>query len=169
MAEDVKVEKGDTKLFELGYLYSPLVPEADITQVVADKVGGLIVAAGGTIAGEIAPKMMALSYPVTKAVEHQHTIFTDAYFGAIRLNIAPEALLGLEAKLKLEPSLVRFTFLTLPKNAGQLVAPKRVTTRKPTAPKTTKEEVEVVAAPTAEPMTKEAIDKEIEGLLEQPA
>lgn len=169
MAEDVKVEKGDTKLFELGYLYSPLVPEADIAAVVADKVGGLIVAAGGTIAGDIAPKMMPLAYPINKAVEHEHTLFTDAYFGAIRLNIAPESILGLEAKLKLEPALVRFTFLSLPKNAGQLVAPKRVITRKPAASKTTKEEVEVVAAPVAEPMTKEAIDKEIEGLLEQPA
>lgn len=154
--------------FELAYLYTPLVPAADIEAAVEKGVKGLILAAGGKTGAESLPKMHALAYPVGRSVEHKRTIFTEAYFGSIGFTIDPAAVKALDDKLKLEPSVLRFSILTAPK--GGVVTTTVVKRPAPAAVKASKpaESAETPAAP-AEPMTKEAIDKEIEGLLEQPA
>lgn len=162
--EEKVMEKGAA--FELAYLYTPLVPAADIEAAVTKSVKGLIEAAGGKTGVESLPKIHTLAYPVGRSVEHKRTVFTEAYFGSIAFTIDPAALKALDDKLKLEPAVLRFSILTAPK--GGVVTVSAPVKRAAPAPKVEKA-VETPAPAPAEPMTKEAIDKEIEGLLEQPA
>ena len=63
--------------------------------------------------------------------------------------------------------IVRFSLLSLPKDANKIVIPKRsATPRAKTTPRAKVSETETVAPVV---MTDEAIDKEIEGLLTKPA
>ncbi len=167
-----EMEKGgpETKLYELGYLFTPLVPAEEVGNAVTKAIKSAILAAGGSVASELEPKMSRLSYTISKSVEHRRTSFNEAYFGAIRLNLTPEAVALVEEKLKLEPMIIRFSFLSLPKDATKIVIPKRALAprkRSTTPTDSTDKTPEAEVAPVV--MTEEAIDKEIEGLLTKPA
>lgn len=160
-------EGQEVKLYELGYLFSPLVPAEEVIAATSKAIKDNIESLGGQVVDGIEPKMSRLSYTISKSVEHRRTSFSEAYFGVIRFNLSPEATLNLEEKLKLEPMIVRFSLLSLPKDANKIVIPKRsATPRAKTTPRAKVSETETVAPVV---MTDEAIDKEIEGLLTKPA
>ncbi|MDO8183715.1 MAG: 30S ribosomal protein S6 [bacterium] len=164
MSKEMEKTGEETKLYELGYLFSPLVPVEDVAVAISKSIKEVIEALGGKVVDGLDPKMNRLTYTISKSVEHRRTSYSEAYFGAIRFNLWPGSLASLEEKFKLDASILRYTIISLPKDANKIIIPKRpllprkrVLTRvdKPTEPVT--------------PMTEEAIDKEIEGLLTKAA
>jgi hypothetical protein len=75
----------------------------------------------------------------------------------------------MEEKLKLEPMIIRFSLLSLPKDANKIVIPKRALAPRKRSTPTDSTDKPAAAEVAPVVMTDEAIDKEIEGLLTKPA
>ena len=144
------------KIYEIGYLLSPLVAEANVADTVNSTLRGPIEQFGGQITTETLPIMRPLAYEVKKAVGGKISRFTDAYFGAIRFSAKPQAIATINEALDQAENIIRFMTIIAPKDNP----PPRVPRRAPV-----KEESPKVATVEKSPMTTEDIDKEIEGML----
>ncbi len=154
----------ESKAYEIGYLLSPLVLEEAILAMVDELVRTPVEKAGGTVTGTTPPKRQALAYQIGKAINHKRTNYREAYFGAVRFDAAPETLAAIKKDLDLAENILRYIMINLPRRAELPAAKRPLGARRakaPTADKTVKG---------AKPeITKEEIDKEIEGLLTQTA
>jgi len=89
----------EQKKYEIAYIVSPKVPEADVVGE-AGKITGFIQDANGIIGYIDEPRPRRLAYPINK--------FRDAYFGWTRFSTMPENLAAIEKKLKLDENIIRF-------------------------------------------------------------
>lgn len=157
MSEVVKKEKPETNLYEIGYLLSPMITEESLTTSVDEFIRSAIERAGGVVTSQTQPKRRVLAYEVGKSVNHKRTNFREAYFGAIRFEALPDILAEIKKNLDQGELILRFIMVNIPRRAEAPVAPKRIPTRRAkVADKVTGEKTEI---------SKEEIDKEIEGLL----
>lgn len=157
MSEVITKEKPETNLYEVGYLVSPLVTEEAITATVDEVVRMAIEKAGGAVTGQTMPKRRALAYQVGKSINHKRTNFREAYFGAIRFEAMSDMMAEVKKSLDASDIVIRFIIINIPRRVEIPVVAKRVPVRrgKPTE-----------KLPGDKPeITKEEIDKEIEGLL----
>lgn len=169
--EEIKHEAGQD--YEIGYLLTPLVPADNLAAVVSESIKQAVTAAQGVITSELEPRQTPLAHEVAKTINHKRSVFREAYFGALRFKLEPGKLPEFNQALKNQSEILRFLIITLPKDAANIIPLKRAPLaplsrrRAPSAVKTEKE-VEGEEAPKVE-MTKEAIDKEIDGLLVETA
>jgi len=154
----------ETKLYELGYLYSPLVSAEELPVRLAASIKASIDEFSGLVTGELEPRLLKLAYPIGRFVEHKRTVFREAYFGAIRFSLPAEALARLESRLKVEAEILRFLFIALPKGAAKSLTPKRPLARR-RQQVSDGERPSQSGAKAKAAMSNEDIDKEIEGLL----
>jgi len=109
--EEIKDEieeevEADPKLYEIGYLLTPLIPadklvdEVNLIRSAIEKEKGLIV-------GEEAPKSRQLAYEIKK--------FTTASFGWIRFMARPDTLERLKKSFDGNANLLRFLILNAEK------------------------------------------------------
>ncbi|MCR4283744.1 MAG: 30S ribosomal protein S6 [Parcubacteria group bacterium] len=94
--------EADPKLYEIGYLLTPLIP----TDKLADEVNlirSAIEKEKGLIVGEEAPKSRQLAYEIKK--------FNTASFGWIRFMARPDALEGIKKSFDANLNLLRFLIL----------------------------------------------------------
>lgn len=157
MSEVTKKEKPETSLYEVGYLLNPMITEESLTASVDELIRSAIERAGGVVTSQTQPKRRALAYQVGKSVNHKRTNFREAYFGAIRFEALPEVLAEIKKNLDQGELILRFILINIPRRAEAPVVPKRIPARRAkVADKVTGEKTEI---------SKEEIDKEIEGLL----
>lgn len=149
--------------YDLGYLLTPLLPEDQAVELVETQLKGAITARGGTIRNDGRPKMIALAYPIKKTIEHKTTTFRDAYFGHFYFDLTTEKIGEVEEILKHLPEMVRYLLLA----RGEAPAPEvRPAPRPMTTPVKSSMPAPIMpVAPSKKSMTREAMDKEIEGLL----
>ncbi len=135
--------EADPKLYEIGYLLTPLIPadkladEVNLIRSAIEKEKGLVV-------GEESPKSKPLAYEIKK--------FTTASFGWIRFMARPGTLENLKKSFDSNANLLRFLIL----NAQEVVSQKQVRVVKAKG---------VGAQPTDEPkeeIKEEEIDKKLE-------
>ena len=158
MAENLN-EK-EPKLYEIGYLLSPLVPEEGLIGAVNDNLRQPIEAAGGAVVSETAPTMRSLAYQVKKEVGSKRTKYQDAYFGALRFSAAPKAISQIKEAIDRLENVLRFMIIIAPKDNPPRRAPRR-----PQAAKVVVVDEAGLVAEKPAPMSTEDIDKEIEGML----
>lgn len=157
----------ETKLYELGYLFSPLLPETDVPSAVENSIKKIINEGEGQIAGEHNPRLVNLAFPIRKRLENKNQVFREAYFGAIRFKAAPAAIPEMTVKLKKQNDVIRFLLIALPKGGTEAPArrtPGAAVTRTVEESKTVEDQAEA-PAPTDSIKSKEAIDREIDDLL----
>lgn len=147
----------EPKIYEIGYLLSPLVAEEKLADTVNTVIRKVVEDAGGKITTETAPAMRALAYEVKKEVGSKISRFTDAYFGAIRFEARPSMIAAINEHLDRAELVIRFMTIIAPKDN-----PPRAPRRPATAPKAKAAPVE---GEDKTPMNTEDIDKEIEGML----
>lgn len=96
------------KLYEVGYLLIPLIPE----DKVADEVNVLrsyIETAGGFIVSEDQPKMRRLAYDIKqRGIASKKSRFNDAYFGWMRFHAASEGVLTVEEAFDKNDKVLRY-------------------------------------------------------------
>ncbi|MEK7585533.1 MAG: 30S ribosomal protein S6 [Patescibacteria group bacterium] len=154
-------ELGVNRVYELGYLLSPLIPSESLTDKVNQDLKALVNGFGGEIIGDNPlPAMITLAYPIKKVVDHKGLTCREAYFGAFRFRLNSSALPELIAKLKELNDLIRYLLLEVPK--ATLVDEENLRNRKRVVPPTPTTEGEGPAKPV---MSADEMDKEIDQLL----
>lgn len=167
MSETNEVFAHDPKLYELGYLLSPMVIETELGNAVlavkqeVEKLGGAVVEEG-----EVG--MRGLAYPIEKVVEHKHNTFTNAYFGWFKYTLAADKTAELHAAYEKMPTMLRFLVMKAKRTPAPVVIPMRRTGGAPSdIGPTLATPVAVETAPLG-PLTESAVadlDKEIESML----
>lgn len=161
----------EPKLYEIGYLLSPLVPAETKDETAVKEINQVVIQNGGQIEAEIAPAYLKLAYPVSKTLNHKHSIYKEAYFGATRFTVTPAALASIKAIFDKSPLLLRFLITTaVPGSVFEVTAGKDMSADKLATPEAVVEGgvmpvVEEEIVPEVAPADTQAIDQEIDNLL----
>lgn len=115
----------EQNIYELGYHLAPYLPAEELSQAVEKSLKARITALGGEITSELNPSLTRLAYMVTNVINNKHTKFSDAYFGAFRFRLAPEAIPQLEEELAKDDLIVRHLLISLPAGSEAIAAPRR--------------------------------------------
>lgn len=99
-------EVDSLKVYEVGYLLAPIIPEEKL----AEEVGSIrqsIEKAGGTILSEEFPKLKPLAYSMTKVIGGRKMKFTTAYFGWIKFDVNTDGLKKIKEEITAMANVVR--------------------------------------------------------------
>ena len=159
--EDLENKDLNARVYEIGYLLAPTIPEEEMSAVYGS-LKELVASFGGEIISDEMPKMIGLAYAMPKILKNIRHKFDMAYFGWIKFSMDPEKVLELKKKLDLDLNIIRF--LTIKTVKENTIATKRfmhrdMAYRRPPVIKK-KEEAE-----NAVPINKEEIDKEIDAMV----
>lgn len=153
MENDIKHE-GRSKVYEVGYLVLPTVPEEHVSQEV-QKVKTLIESASGSLITEDFPKLRTLAYSMKKHIGGRNLGFDKAYFGWVKFECPAVEIPTLKAGLEKMENLLRFILIeTVRENT--LYTPRM--SFRPQVAEAGKEKV-------GEKISEEQIEKEIENLV----
>lgn len=103
-------EETTKRFYELGYLITPTTPETEVSAEV-ETLKKSIEAAQGTIHSEGAPEFIDLAYTMEKNVASKKMKWSQAYFGWIKFEAAPEALATLKKELDGNLALIRYILI----------------------------------------------------------
>ena len=175
MASDIEV-----KAYELGYLLSPLVAGEQLESALNAAIKSKLEKLGGSVTGELMPKMIPLAYTVGKHINNKRVRFTEAYFGAMRFEIDPAQVAELKAILERTDEVLRSLLIKLDKHADKTQLRARLPERRSYYSPVPSEPVAEISAEnpaldikveekvSEKPiMTEAEIDKEIDGLLDE--
>ena len=155
---EIQIE-GDGRVYELGYLLVPTIPEENVAGVYTN-LKDLVSSLGGVAISDEMPKMIPLAYSMVKVVANVRSKFNTAYFGWVKFSMDSDKILELKKKLDFDPNFIRFLILKTVKE--NTIAAKRFVRgdmrKKPGIGKT--ENSEAIA-----PINKEEVDKEIDALV----
>ena len=162
MAESEKAIEGDTnkRVYELGYLLAPTLPEVDIP-VTFGNLKELLSSLGGIAISDEIPKMLTLAYPMLKVIANTRNKFKTAYFGWIKFTMDSDKVLELKNRLDIDSDFIRFLILkTVKENtiAAKRFAREDIARRRIRIEKNRNNEIVI-------PINKEEIDKEIDELV----
>lgn len=137
--------EADPKLYEIGYLLTPLIPVDKLADEV-NLVRSAIEKEKGLITDEETPKNRQLAYEIKK--------FNMAYFGWIKFMARPDAIEGLKKNLEENGNILRFLILS---------AMQEIAFQKPARePKLKNIEKQSADLPHKEKIKEEEIDRKLE-------
>jgi ribosomal protein S6 len=151
--ENMKNESSSSRVYEVGYLMLPSIPEQKISEEV-ENIKSTIAKNGGSLIVEGAPELRTLAYEIEKHIGSRNERFDSAYFGWVKFEMGSEEVLVLEKFLDANPSIIRFLLIKTLRNAH--IPPK---------PREMKPEVETDEEVLAPISSQEDIDKSIEELV----
>lgn len=159
-----KVEKeeqfeGELKVYELGYLLVPTLGEEEAPAVYGN-IKETISELGGQFIMDDMPKMIQLAYTMDRVIQNVRHKFDTAYFGWIKFEMSPEAVLEFKKKLDLDTNVLRMLITrTVRENtiAGKRFGEKSFSKKKFTAKREDTEPVEI---------DEKEIDQEIDAMVE---
>lgn len=162
MQESKKETEKDvnSRVYELGYLLAPTLPEADIPALFGN-LKELVSSFGGMTISDEMPKMLSLAYPMNKITPNTRSKFKTAYFGWIKFTMDSDKVMELKKRLDLDPNLIRFLIIkTVKENtiSARRFAHGEIARRKIRTEKGRSSEASA-------PINKEEIDKEIDALV----
>ncbi len=151
-------EKGDLKVYEVGFHVVPTTAEDDIASVV-NAVRDVIESVAGMIISEGSPAMVQLAYSMDHIVSNKKSVFDSAYFGWIKFQTTPENIIKIKEGLEKNNDIFRFLIINTVKEdtfsqKPVVKARKGVVSPKPEVKKEPKEEI-----------SEEEVDKAIEELV----
>lgn len=139
------------KKYEIAYILRSSIAEEAVAEH-SQKIAGLIEAEGGIISHSETPQKRRLAYPIEKE--------NNGYFGWIKFTALPNAIAGLEKKLKTATSLLRHLIVedTIPvQQFGRMPRPSAPPPAAAVPPKREEE--------ADERLDLEALDKKLEEIL----
>ena len=154
----MSLEKGSIKrLYEVGYLLIPLIPEDKI----ADEVNVLrshIENVGGFIVSEDQPKMRRLAYDIKqRGMASKRLRFGEAYFGWVRFQASSSEVLAVEEFFDKNNNVLRFMLIKPVKDSPRVIR----------TPGVIRPKVEAIKREKKGVMSDQELDKEIDMLLGQ--
>jgi ribosomal protein S6 len=99
------------KVYELGFHFISTVPEGEVPARFAE-IKEIISKLGGTFISEQAPALQMLAYQMRKKLDNVYRRFDQAYFGWVKFESAPEAVVELKKILDLKDIVLRFIIVT---------------------------------------------------------
>lgn len=118
--EETTPEKEETRIYEIGYLIIPTVPEAEVTREIT-ALKDILDKEQAALISEEFPKLRQLAYPMQKRASFSADSFVKAgegyhrygsgYFGWVKFETSPENALRIERSLKGFPHLLRYLFI----------------------------------------------------------
>ncbi|MCC7436369.1 30S ribosomal protein S6 [Candidatus Nomurabacteria bacterium] len=99
-----------TRLYELGFILVPMVPETDVPQKL-ESLKDVIKTVGGTSTSEGNPEFIDLAYPMEKTVGSKKSTYTQGYFGWVKFDADPSALEAIKKALDANEELVRYLLI----------------------------------------------------------
>lgn len=168
--QDASVAWKDTeaRIYEVGYLLLPTIPEADVPREVT-ALKDILDKGKATIIAEEFPKFRALAYPMQKrsglTASHAQAggaiqTHANGYFGWVKFEAEAAEAQRIEAELKLSPHLLRFLLVKTVRESTL------ATPRPPRAPRPPQAGREAPkSAPAPAPVSEVELDKSIERLI----
>jgi ribosomal protein S6 len=161
MTKDINVAVSDKKtVYEIGYILVSTIPEEKVSADVTAIKDVLDAGRASTISEE-APRLRPLAYKIKKKIGGANQTFDTGYFGWIKFEAVPEAVIEIKKRLNQTESLLRFLLIvTVRENT---VYGNRLP-KEPIRP--SRREIDARAAEKAKPkMSEEEIEKTIEQLV----
>lgn len=144
--------ENERKIYEIGYLLSPLISEEKLGEEIS-VLRKIIEDNQGMITAEESPKTRRLAYPIAKA--------ENAYFGWLKFTGSPEVINDIKISLeKLRAKIIRFLIAEIAKETIVSVPAKKIARKKKIIPAG-----QSPMAGAAEGAKFEEIDKKLEELL----
>jgi ribosomal protein S6 len=109
MTEEM-IEKDENRVYEVGYLLLPSIPEEQVSNHVST-IKKLIEGAGGEFISLEDPKLRHLSYEMKKLVGTSNTAFRSAYFGWVKFEMPAEGALNLKVELDKNENILRYLLI----------------------------------------------------------
>ncbi len=100
-------EESAGRVYELGFHLLPTVAESDVP-VQFSQLKSTIEKQGGTFISESAPKLIKLSYSMSKTIKAEKMHYTNAYFGWVKFTLDPEKLELVEKDIKAFDPMLRY-------------------------------------------------------------
>lgn len=100
-------EESGARVYELGFHLLPTIAEADVP-VQFSQLKSTIEKQGGTFISEGAPKLIKLSYSMSKTIKAEKMHYTNAYFGWVKFTLEPEKLEAVEKDIKAFDPMLRY-------------------------------------------------------------
>lgn len=97
-------------VYEVGYHILPTIEESEVGAE-TEKIRSAIGENQGIIVSEEAPKIMTLSYEISKNINSKKQKFNRAYFGWIKFEIEPGRVSAVKNKLENLQSILRFLII----------------------------------------------------------
>jgi len=96
----------EPRVYELGYLAMPSLSEGDLGNK-RDALVALITNYQGIVIDEGQPVLIDLAYEMDRVIKNKRQNFTQAYFGWIKFDLAPESIEALTDKVDADDELIR--------------------------------------------------------------
>lgn len=100
----------NTRLYELGFILVPTTPETEVSSKV-ESLKTLIKGVEGVISSEGAPEYIDLAYTMERSVGSKKYKYSQGYFGWLKFETTPDALLALKKALDADLDIVRYILL----------------------------------------------------------
>lgn len=152
-------EELESRSYELGFLLDPGLPAEEVAAAVTSQIRGAISERGGKPTVETQARSIRLAYSIKKVIQNKSHRFGEAYFGALKFEIAPLIVPELISAWRKSGQILRFLLVTSPiaKLQPKVAVKDGESKLKPEDP--------VVVGPAKLPMSEAEIDREIEELL----
>ena len=112
----------NSRLYELGFILVPTVPETEVAEAV-NSLKTLIKGAEGEVTTEGTTEYIDLAYTIEKTVGSKKNKYSQGYFGWLKFETTPESLESLKKVLDSEANLVRY--LLIKTEAGNTISFKK--------------------------------------------
>lgn len=96
----------EPRVYELGYLAMPSLSEGDLGNK-RDALVALITNYQGIVVDEGQPVLIDLAYEMDRVIKNKRQNFTQAYFGWIKFDLAPESIEALTDEVDSDDELIR--------------------------------------------------------------
>jgi len=106
----ISAMEDENKLYEIGYLLNPLVPEESVGEHI-NEIRNSIEVAGGVLVSEDPFKMLDLAYSVCKVVASKKECVDRAYFGSIKFTATGEAIAKIKEASDKNDKIIRYLII----------------------------------------------------------
>lgn len=145
----------EPRIYELGYLLSPLLSDEDKESLVAT-LKELFTKRGGEILADGAPEFIDLAYKVPRIIDNKRAWFDQGYFGWVKVSLLPKEVASFKEEIDRIVPVLRYLFIVT-------VAENTIISKKPLSKILRKEKVrkDEDAVPEAEEVPVSETDTEV--------
>lgn len=169
--ETSSVEMLEPKVYEIGFLLSPAIREEDLDTFV-EKIKASITENGGLEIAEGRAEYIDLAYPMQKDIENKRHTYTQAYFGWIKFDMAPDKIAEVKKAVESLQEVIRILLINTVRE-NTIISKKPLSTvlaEKRNGAQDSEDEVVAddvleTDAPELPELDSEKIDQEIDGLV----